>query len=77
MSKQQLHKRLTLEQVTAILEHYLAKEISLANALENLGVKKVRFCGPWRKMSRQKIIGNAHPRPACVLQVFLTDYWLF
>ena len=43
MSKQQLHKRLTLEQVTAILEHYLAKEISLANALENLGVKKVRF----------------------------------
>lgn len=43
MPKQQLHKRLTLEQVTAIIEHYLAKEISLASALENLGVKKVRF----------------------------------
>lgn len=43
MPKQQLHKRLTVEQVTAILEHYLAKEISVANALANLGVKKVRF----------------------------------
>jgi hypothetical protein len=43
MPKQQLHKRLTLEQVTTILEHYLSKEISLANVLGNLGVKKVRF----------------------------------
>lgn len=43
MSKAQLHKRLTEEQVKTILEHYLAKEISLSNALENLSIGKVRF----------------------------------
>lgn len=43
MPKQQLHKRLTLEQVTTILEQYLSKEISLTNVLGNLGIKKVRF----------------------------------
>lgn len=43
MTKQQLHKRLSQEQVELILENYLAREISLASVLENLGIKKARF----------------------------------
>lgn len=43
MSNQQLHKRLTKEQVTAILENYLAKEIKAKDARENLGLGKSQF----------------------------------
>ena len=43
MGKQQLHKRLSEEQVKLILEHYLSKEVSLDNALENLQIKRARF----------------------------------
>ncbi len=39
----QLRKRLSEEQVKAILENYLAKEITVANALANLGIKRARF----------------------------------
>ena len=40
---QQLHKRLSEEQVKAVLENYLAGEITVAAALENLGLKRARF----------------------------------
>lgn len=43
MGNQQIHKRLVKEQVVAILENYLAKEISAKEAGENLGVKRSRF----------------------------------
>ena len=43
MNKPQIHKRLVKEQVIAILENYLAKEISAAEAMENMGLKKSRF----------------------------------
>lgn len=43
MGKQQLHHRLSEEQVKLILEHYLSKEVSLDNALENLQIKRARF----------------------------------
>jgi hypothetical protein len=43
MAKQQLHKRLSDEQVKLILEHYLSKEVSLVNALDNLQIKRARF----------------------------------
>lgn len=43
MGNQQIHKRLVKEQVVAILENYLAKEISAKEARENLGVKRSRF----------------------------------
>jgi hypothetical protein len=43
MAKAQLHKRLTEGQVKLILEHYLSSEITVENALENLGIKRVRF----------------------------------
>ena len=40
---QQLHKRLSEEQVKAILESYLAGEITVASVLENLRLKRSRF----------------------------------
>ncbi len=40
---QQLHKRLSEEQVKAILESYLAGEITVASVLENLKLKRSRF----------------------------------
>lgn len=43
MSKQQVHKRLTKEQVVTIFENYLAGEIRRRDACENLGIKKSRF----------------------------------
>ncbi|MCX5636937.1 MAG: hypothetical protein NTX52_04490 [Planctomycetota bacterium] len=43
MSKQQIHKRLSKEQVSTILENYLSGEIKRRDACENLGVKKTRF----------------------------------
>ena len=43
MSKSQMHKRLTQEQVVLILENYLSREIALTSALENLGLKRARF----------------------------------
>lgn len=43
MGNQQIHKRLVKEQVIAILENYLAKEIYAKEAIENLGVKRSRF----------------------------------
>lgn len=43
MSKIQLHKRLSQEQVEVILENYLAREITAKNAAENLGLKRARF----------------------------------
>ncbi len=43
MSKTQLHKRLSQDQVEAILENYLAGEITAQNAMENLGLKRARF----------------------------------
>ena len=43
MGNQQLHKRLTNEQVITILENYLAKEISAAEAMASLGLKKTQF----------------------------------
>ena len=41
------------------------------------GCRKSEILRSLAKNVTEKIIGNAHPRPACVLQVFLTDYWLF
>lgn len=43
MSNQQIHKRLSKEQVIAILENYLAGEIKAKEAQLNLGIKKSRF----------------------------------
>lgn len=43
MSNQQIHKRLTTEQVIAILENYLAKEIKAKEAMDNLDLKKSQF----------------------------------
>lgn len=43
MSNQQIHKRLTKEQVIVILENYLAKEISAKDAREKLELKKSQF----------------------------------
>lgn len=43
MSNQQIHKRLSDEQIILILEKYLSKEINLNYALENLSVKRARF----------------------------------
>lgn len=43
MSNQQIHKRLTTEQVIAILENYLASEIKAFDAMEALGLKKSQF----------------------------------
>ena len=41
MSNQQIHKRLTAEQVIAILENYLAKEIKAKEAMNNLGLNEL------------------------------------
>jgi len=41
--RQQLHKRLTQEQVVAILESYCAQEIDADSAIANLGLKRARF----------------------------------
>jgi len=43
MSNQQIHKRLSEEQVMAILENYLAKEIGAEEAMTNLSLKKSQF----------------------------------
>lgn len=43
MSNQQVHKRLSKEQVVAIFENYFAKEIRAKEAMENLGLKKSQF----------------------------------
>lgn len=43
MGSQQIHKRLVNEQVIAILENYLAKEISAKEAMGSLGLKKTQF----------------------------------
>jgi hypothetical protein len=43
MSNQQIHRRLTKEQVIVILENYLAKEISAKEAREKLELKKSQF----------------------------------
>lgn len=43
MSKEQLHKRLSKEQVITILENYLSKEIRRKDACLNLGIGKSRF----------------------------------
>jgi hypothetical protein len=43
MGNQQIHKRLVQEQVVAILENYLSKEIKVEEACLNLGVKRSRF----------------------------------
>jgi hypothetical protein len=43
MSNQQINKRLSEEQVIAILENYLAGEIKAKDARENLGLKKSQF----------------------------------
>lgn len=43
MSNQQVHKRLSKEQVIAIFENYFAKEIRAKEAMENLELKKSQF----------------------------------
>lgn len=43
MSNQQIHKRLSEEQVIAVLENYLAGEIKAKDARENLGLGKSQF----------------------------------
>lgn len=43
MSNQQIHKRLSQEQVVTILENYLAKEIRASEARKNLGIGKSHF----------------------------------
>lgn len=43
MSNQQIHKRLSGEQVVAILENYLTKEIKAKDARTNLGLGKSQF----------------------------------
>lgn len=43
MRKQQIHKRLSKEQVATIFENYLSKEIKANEAIETLGIKKSQF----------------------------------
>ena len=43
MSNKQLHNRLDEQMVVAILESYLAKEITVKEAMEYIGVKRTRF----------------------------------
>lgn len=43
MSKQQIHKKFSDEQVIAILENYLAKELSSKEAMAKLELKRSRF----------------------------------
>lgn len=43
MSNQQIHKRLSKEQVVAVLENYLSSEIKIKNACDNLNIKRSRF----------------------------------
>lgn len=43
MSQEQIHKRLSEEQVIAILENYLAKEVSSGEAMNILGLAKSQF----------------------------------
>lgn len=43
MSNQQIHKRLSEEQVITILENYLAKEVGAKEAMTNLGLKRSQF----------------------------------
>jgi hypothetical protein len=43
MSNQQIHKRLSEEQVVAVLENYLAKEIKAEEAMDNLKLKRSQF----------------------------------
>jgi len=47
---EQVHKRLTDEQVKMILRRYVAKEMTAAEAMELLGLKRRQFFewrGPW------------------------------
>lgn len=43
MGNQQMHKRLSLEQVKTIFDNYFAKEISAKDARDNLGIQKSHF----------------------------------
>jgi hypothetical protein len=43
MNNQQIHKRLSKEQVIAVLENYLSGEIKIDGACLNLGIKRARF----------------------------------
>lgn len=43
MSTQQLHKRLDNQTVAAILERYLTQDITSAEAMACLGIKRSRF----------------------------------
>jgi len=43
MNNQQMHKRLSNEQVVAILENYLAREIKAGDARKNLDISKTHF----------------------------------
>lgn len=43
MRNQQLHKRLSVEQVKTVLQNYLGKEIRAKDAMNNLGIKKSHF----------------------------------
>jgi len=43
MNKEQIHKRLSNEQVIAILENYLAKEINTREAMTNLDLARSQF----------------------------------
>lgn len=43
MNKEQIHKRLSGEQVIAIMENYLAKEINAKEAMANLGLARSQF----------------------------------
>lgn len=43
MSNQQIHKRLSKEQVIAVLENYLSGEIKIDSVCLNLGIKRARF----------------------------------
>lgn len=54
MSNQQIHKRLTSEQITAILENYLAKEIKARDAQLNLGLGKSQFYELVKKYNNTK-----------------------
>lgn len=53
MSNQHVHKRLVHTQIETIFENYLAKEITLVHAMENLGLKRTQFFA-WLQRYKEK-----------------------
>ncbi|MFH2104894.1 MAG: hypothetical protein ABII72_01520 [Parcubacteria group bacterium] len=66
MSKQQLHKRFSTEQVKTILESYLAKELSVEEAQEKLEISRSQFfeiTGKYRKDPKEFDLNYHRAKP--------------